>query len=237
MNEDIHVKEDTIVSDSNKLTVLGDGLNISSDVNLGYVYTLGLSNVINRYKNNELAPFGLAIIIILLIASILSSIVYHQTKNNIVPSIETLKVEIVNSKKVIKLKIPLHKLIIEGAVILTLFIISISLEFIVIDEIWNYHLGVMVFFLYSFYRLAKLLFRKVEINLLNGEIILYTPFKRKTSVDMIVGIDTASYRSIKNYYHYYIRVKVKNKSHGIRFDTTSDDQSIALKKLIEEHIN
>ena len=82
--------------------MLGDGLNISSDVNLGYVYTLGLSNVINRYKNNELAPFGLAIIIILNRKYIIDRL--SSNENNIVPSIETLKVEIVNSKKVIKLK-------------------------------------------------------------------------------------------------------------------------------------
>lgn len=144
---------------------------------------------------------------------------------------KTIMIENKNSTKIIKQKVPLYLIMIHS------FVVLCSFRFIpyLLNATQIYIIALLgILILYNIYRFVVLFCRKIEINEFDNEIILITPFRKKANVDAIEYISTrVVVGGEEGLDRFLVEFKFKNRKRLIKFETTSDEQSNAIKHILD----
>lgn len=89
--------------------------------------------------------------------------------------------------------------------------------------------------LYNIYRFIGLFIRKIEINEFVCEMILFTLFRKKANIKDIEYINTIVNEGDEGPDVYFVEFKLKSKNRLIKFETTSNQQSNAIKLVFDKN--
>lgn len=222
----------TTFSDDDEITIYFYGTNNVIGINKGIYTVLDVSYSLEKLERNDrlsiiISPF----MSIFAIMGIIYTIIHKKPEEKTIKPESTLMFGNIGSKKVIRQKVPHNLIIIHSIVVLcsVLFIpYLLKVRLLYVDLLF----GILI--LYNIYRLIGLFIRKIEINEFDREIIIFTPFRKKANIDDIENIKTIVNEDNKGIDRYFVEFKFKNKSRLIKFETTSNEQSDAIKLIINK---
>lgn len=223
----------TTFSDGDDITIYYYGTNNALGIDKGNYTVLEVSYSINKLeKNDRLSIVIFPVIFIVSIGGILYTILHKKVEVESIKPERTLKLENVNSKKIIRQKVPLYLIIIHSIAVLCSFLFIpylLKVQLLYVDVLF----GALI--LYNIYRFVSLFIRKIEINEFDHEIILFTPFRKKANSDDIEYINTIVNEDDEGLDRYFVEFKFKSKNHLIKFETTSNEQSEAIKSMFKKN--
>jgi hypothetical protein len=224
---------ETTFLDGDQITIYYYGTNSVLGINKGDSTILDLNYSIGKLENND--RLGIVILPILFTGSLIAIIyiiVHKKTEEESIIPEKTLKFENTSSKRVIRQKVPLYLIIFHSIVVICsiLFIpYLLKVRLLYVDIFF----GMLIF--YNFYRFIGLFIRKIEINEFDHEMILFTPFRKKANIKDIEYINTIVNEGDEGPDRYFVEFKFKSKKRLIKFETTSDEQSNAIKQVFDNN--
>jgi len=233
-NRALYDEIETTFLDGDEITIYYYGTNSVLGIKKGENIILDVTYSVEKLERNDrLSLVIFPIILIVSTVGIVFTYLHKKAEEESINPEKTLKIENKYSTKIIKQKVPLYLIIIHSFVVLCSFLfipylVKVQQPFVIVI------IGILI--LFNTYRFVALFLRKIEINEFEHEILLFTPFRKKTNVDNIEYINTRVVdEGDEGLDRYLVEFKFKNKKRLFKFETTSDEQSNAIKLILDSN--